>query len=179
MSKQIDSQKEATDKSPLRILLIEDSDVDAYIIEKSLRTYMPQAQYLRAATLKSGEDILQEGATDVVLLDLGLPDTASPADTYAHIKKWTDQIPVVIMTNLKDHALAKVMVHDGAADFINKDVIGKNPRLIQSAIDFSVERHASHKQLKSEKERAVKDSKEKDSILSCFMGGYSIGGGGK
>ncbi|MFA6104923.1 MAG: response regulator, partial [Victivallaceae bacterium] len=93
--------------SNLRILLIEDSDTDAFIIQKALRQYKPEAQCLRAPTLHAGEEILQQGAVDLILLDLGLPDTASPADTYEQIKKWAAQLPVVIMTNLQDHELAR------------------------------------------------------------------------
>jgi DNA-binding NtrC family response regulator len=162
-------------KNPtLRILLIEDSDTDAFIIQKALRQYKPEAQCRRAPTLRAGEEILQQGAVDLLLLDLGLPDTASPKDTYEQIKKWASRLPVIIMTNLQDHDLAKVMVHEGAADFLNKETIVANPKHIQNAVDFSLERHAVSRDLLSEKEKAQLDSKEKDSILSCFMGGYSI-----
>src|SRR3954471_1663951 len=105
------------------ILLIEDSDTDAIIIQRALGKHHKEARYQRVMTFKSGEELLQKGGFDVLLLDLGLPDTASPKDTYEQAKKWTTQIPVVIMTNLQDHELARVMVHEGAADFVNKDLI--------------------------------------------------------
>ena len=163
----------------LRVLLIEDSDIDAFVIQKALSKYKENSQFMRASTLKAGEEILLKGEVDIVLLDLGLPDTASPEDTYKQIKKWTDKLPVVIMTNLKDHALAKTMVYEGAADFMNKDVIARDPRHIQDAIDFSIERHAAGRKLVSEKEKAQEELKGKDAILSCFMGGYSVSDPGK
>jgi len=167
-------------KNPLlRVLLIEDSDTDAFIIHSALRAYKKDCLYTRVPTLKEGEEILQNSGADVVLLDLSLPDTASPKDTYEQIKKWAVKIPVIIMTNLRDHALARVMVHDGAADFLNKDVIVSTPKLVQTAIDFSIERHSVGRKLLSEKEKAVQESKEKDAVLRCFMGGYSINGSGK
>lgn len=165
--------------SLLRILLIEDSDTDAFIIQDAVRRYKKDAQSTRTATFKAGEEILQRGETDVILLDLGLPDTESPKDTYDQIKKWALKMPVIIMTNLKDHELAKVMVQEGAADFLNKDAIAKTPKLVQDAIDFSLARHSAGKKLVSDKEKAEQESKDKDAVLKCFMGGYSINGSGK
>ncbi len=162
--------------SLLRILLIEDSDTDAYIIQHAVRNYQQEALCTRVATLASGEAVLQKNETDVVLLDLGLPDTTSPKDTYEQIKKWAGKVPVIIMTNLKDHELAKVMVSEGAADFLNKDTIAKDPKLVRDAIDFSMARHGASQKLLSEKEKAELDSKQKDAVLRCFMGGYSVSG---
>jgi DNA-binding NtrC family response regulator len=167
-------EKKPSPSSTLRILLIEDSDTDAFLIERALEKYMKNTKCTRATTLKEGEAILQKNETDLLLLDLGLPDTADASDTYKRIKKWTSNIPVVIMTNLKDHDLARNMVHEGVADFVNKDMIGKDPKIVQNTIDFSLERHAQSKKLQQENKKATKESEEKDIILSCFMGGYSI-----
>ena len=156
------------DNSLLNVLLIEDSDADAFIIQTAIGRHHKDALCQRAATLHAGEEILEKGGVDLLLLDLGLPDTAGAEDTYNQIKKWTDKLPVIIMTNLKDHVLAKTMVHEGAADFLNKDLIVENPTHIQKVIDFAIERHALSKRL-------VQESKDKDALLNCFMGGYSSG----
>jgi DNA-binding NarL/FixJ family response regulator len=151
----------------LRILLIEDSDTDSYIIQNALRQHKKNAVCTRVATLHDGEALLQKGEADAVLLDLGLPDTPSPSDTYEQMRKWAHKIPVIIMTSLQDHELARRMVQEGAADFLNKDVIAKDPKQIQNAIDFSVARHAITRKI-------TEESKEKDAMLNCFMGGYSV-----
>src|SRR4051812_34236525 len=110
----------------LNILLIEDSDTDAFIIQSAISRHINAALCQRATTLRGGEEILQKGGIDLLLLDLGLPDTTDPKDTYDQIKKWSGSLPIIIMTNLKDHDLAKTMVHEGAADFLNKDLIVKD-----------------------------------------------------
>lgn len=155
------------ENSLLNILLIEDSDTDAFIIQAAISKHLKGAVCVRATTLRSGEELLQKGGVDLLLLDLGLPDTTDPKDTYDQIKKWSGMLPIIIMTNLKDHDLAKTMVHEGAADFLNKDLIVKDTMHIQRAIDFAIERHAISKKL-------LQESKDKDTVLSCFMGGYSI-----
>ncbi len=151
----------------LKILLIEDSDTDAYIVQRALAGHYKDAECVRATTLHAGMELLQKNGIDLLLLDLGLPDTAGPEDTYHQVKQWAEKMPVVILTNVKDHTLAKTMVHDGAADFVNKDMIAHDAAQIRRAVDFSLERHAIHKKLAAE-------SQEKDTILQCFMGGYSI-----
>lgn len=153
----------------LNVLLIEDSDTDAYIIENAIKKYHGDVVCTRAETFSAGEQKLKEGGVDAVLLDLGLPDTATPRDTYERIKQWTARLPVIIMTNLQDHELARVMVHEGAADFLNKDMLVKDPGYIKKAIDFALDRHAVNRKI-------VQESIEKDAILKCFMGEYSVSG---
>jgi len=165
--------------SSLRILLIEDSDTDAFIIQNAIRNHKSEVQCTRVATFHSGEEVLEKGEADLVLLDLGLPDTVDPKDTYEKIKKWTSKLPVIIMTNLKDHELAQLMVQEGAADFLNKDTISNNPAHIRDVLDFSMARHSIGMKLLSEKEKVEQESKQKDTVLKCFMGGYSINGSGK
>jgi DNA-binding NtrC family response regulator len=151
----------------LNVLLIEDSDTDAFLIQRALNRYHKGVTCHRVATLQAGEEVLQSGGVDLVLLDLGLPDTESPKGTYEKAKRWTEELPIIIMTNLQDHELAKSMVHEGVADFLNKDLIAKDPAHIQKVIDFAVERHAIGKKL-------LKESRDKDAVLDCFMGGYSV-----
>lgn len=167
-------EKGFVDVRPLHILLIEDSDADAHLVEIAARKYMKGAKLSRATTFKEGTNALQMGKTDILLLDLGLPDTAGPEDTYTQVKQWMDNLPVIIMTSLKDRRQARRMVYEGVADFLNKDIIFANPKIIHNAIEFSIERHAAVRKLAAEKARAQKESKEKDTILSCFIGGYSV-----
>jgi DNA-binding NtrC family response regulator len=158
----------------LKVLLIEDSETDAIIIERALRDHMAGAECSRASTLAEGEKILQKQDTDVILLDLGLPDSASPADSYARVKKWADKIPIIISTGLRDHTIAKSLVHDGAEDYMNKDLIASNPAHVRDAVEFAVERHGLRQKVVKERNQALADSEQKDAMLGCFMGGYSV-----
>ncbi len=69
------------------------------------------------------------------------------------------------------------MTQEGAADFLNKDAITQNPKLVQNTVDFSIARHATSKSLVTAKEKAESESKQKDTVLRCFMGGYTINDG--
>lgn len=169
-------QEEISTAFPLRFLIIEDSDTDAAIIERTLRHYIKHFRVRRAATMAEGERELETHLADIdaVLLDLMLPDTKNAADTYHQIKKWADKVPIIIMTRLDDRELAKVMIEEGAADFICKDTIAKIPKRAVDAILFSISRHQQRRRLIAEKSEVMQESKDKDSLLNCFMGGYSI-----
>lgn len=158
----------------LRMLLIEDSDTDDFILRRALSKYAKNIRGFRARNFSEGEEALKKGDLDFVMLDLGLPDTAGPVETYERIKKWTDKFPIIVMTSLEDHVLAKLMVQEGVADFLHKDMIIKNPERILEAIDFSVTRHALRHKTEAEKEKILAEMKQKDTVLNCFMGGYSI-----
>ena len=128
-----------------KILIIEDNDNDAFIIDRAIKKDHPGTLTQRASTMARAEQILEHEKVDVVLLDLGLPDTDSPLDTYNHMRKWSSTTPIIVLTHMADHAAAKSLIHDGAADFINKGDCG--PHQIENAIDFSLERHANQKHM--------------------------------
>lgn len=152
---------------PIRLLLIEDADLDALLIVNALERYKPDAICTRVATFKIGEDLLRSGTMDVLLLDLGLPDTEDCADTYRRIKKWTHRVPVIIMTGLEDHEFARKTIRAGVEDFVTKEIIANDPERLADIVDFAIERHALSRE-------AEEQSQAKDVILNCFMGAYSV-----
>lgn len=158
----------------MKVLLIEDSDTDAYIIEKALHEHVKDAECTRVSSVAAGELQLGKDDFDAVLLDLGLPDSANPADTYARIMRCARDAPIIVSTSLNDHDLARALVHEGAEDCMSKDLIADNPGHVRDAIAFAIERHSALQKTLAEKESAKKDSAEKDAMLSCFMGGYSV-----
>ena len=155
--------KPDTEITNFKILLIEDSELDTLLINKALSKYSPNARLISANCFCEGEKVLESENIDLILLDLGLPDTASPHSTYEKIKKWAAKIPVIVLTNLEAPELARMMIRDGLPEFLHKDMIIKSPHRLQEIIDFSIERHSLRK-----------SSEQKDSILRCFMGEYSV-----
>lgn len=160
----------------LKIALIEDDDSDAFMIQKAIEDHMKDAVCTRADTLEEGERMIREEGADVVLLDLRLPDGDSPTDVCARIAKCAGEAPIVISSNATDHDLARTLVHEGAEDFLNKQLIAEKPQHVRDAIEFAIERHNALQKAIREKERALKESEEKDAVLHCFMGGYSVNG---
>jgi len=158
----------------LNILLIEDSDTDAEMIERALEKYMKTAVSTRAVNIEKAKELLKQQTFNLIILDLGLPDSASSADTYARISQAADTTPIMITSNLNDPMFIKAMAHRGAVAHLSKDVIAYRPEHIRNGITFALERHDMVKQAFNEKMSVQKESDDKSEMLNYLMGGYSV-----
>lgn len=98
-----------------------------------------------AETLKEGLSKLEGGDFDVVLLDLGLPDSVG-LDTVVSAKRKAGLTPIVVLTGLSDEALGLEAIARGAQDYLVKDSV--NMTLLGRAVRFAIERSALLRQLK-------------------------------
>lgn len=102
--------------SNYRILVVED--------EKNIRSFMQTiltSNGYEAVTAKTGEEgmmLLSSHCPDLVLLDLGLPDT--DGQTFiAAVRKWS-QVPIIVVS-ARSHERDKVLSLDlGADDYMTK-----------------------------------------------------------
>ena len=101
------------------IMLIEDSAEDAQLVREMLddRGYIYVLK--RTDRLSSGLRLLEEESFDVVLLDLGLPDSAG-FDALTQIRNQAPPLPIIILTGLSDEALAVKAISLGAQDYLVK-----------------------------------------------------------
>lgn len=108
--------------STIHALLVEDNPGDARLIREMLRDDGTQGRAvdLRLADrLASGVELLGNGAIDVVLLDLSLPDS-SGLETFEAIHAVAPATPVVVLSGLDDEATAVRAVQHGAQDYLVK-----------------------------------------------------------
>src|SRR4051794_18488407 len=92
--------------APLTVLLVEDNPGDARLIaELLLRLPAGDLRLEHVDRLTRGLERLAQGGVDVVLLDLGLPDSQGRA-TFAAIRQAALAVPIVILTGLGDEGLA-------------------------------------------------------------------------
>ena len=104
----------------MRILLIEDNPGDARLIEEMLRQAGGDGFDLDCAGQLSGAlERLSGGLPDVILSDLGLPDSAGLA-TLAAVHARAPEVPIIVLTGLNDDTLARQAVREGAQDYLVK-----------------------------------------------------------
>ena len=154
----------------LNILLVEDSETDAYTVQRALGKYMNHPCTLQhVESMKAAEQYLQKTKqVDVILLDLGLPDTSGGKDTYERINNAkSENVPVIILTSVHDHDLAVGMVESGAEDFVKKSSVSADPEVLCDAIEFSVRRHNNLEELKEETDALLH---EKDNVINWMAG---------
>jgi serine phosphatase RsbU (regulator of sigma subunit) len=100
------------------VLLVEDDEGDALLVQDELAERLPLAQITRSRTLAEALSALQS-QTDCVLLDLGLPD-ALGLDAVAQLRSLVPGIPLIVLTGLDDEAAGVAAVEAGAQDYLVK-----------------------------------------------------------
>jgi signal transduction histidine kinase len=116
------------------VLLVEDNPNDIALLKRVLpRLNLENWQFSEAETLADATALYAGSCRqtfDLVLLDLGLPDSQG-LDTLQQFRQVEIDAPVVILTGLNDQALALQAIDAGAQDYLVKDNI-TTERLYQS-----------------------------------------------
>lgn len=123
--------------TPTRILLIEDSNTDALLIQSHLRKADATFQVRREDRLETGFRQLDRGDVDVVLLDLNLPDSTG-LDTFRAVHRHAMHLPIVILSGQEDVELAVDAVGLGAQDYLTKAEANRSS--LARSIRYAIER---------------------------------------
>ncbi|MEW6657101.1 MAG: HD domain-containing phosphohydrolase [Thermodesulfobacteriota bacterium] len=110
------------DRKSLHVLVIEDNPDDMQL----LRRYFQKTSFARLALqhcerLADGLKLLEEknGQIDVILLDLGLPDSCG-LHTFIKVHRHAPKIPIIVLSGQNDENLATQAVREGAQDYLVK-----------------------------------------------------------
>lgn len=102
----------------MKILVIEDNKEITEIITITLEMRWPDAKLTNTHLGKKGVELVESEKPDIVLLDLGLPDT-SGYDVLKEIRTFSN-VPVVILTVRAEEADITKGLELGADDYIVK-----------------------------------------------------------
>ncbi|MFX1764985.1 PAS domain-containing protein [Paraburkholderia sp. A3BS-1L] len=135
----------------LRVLLVEDSPTDALLVREALADVPEFAPVLvHAEQLSAALAHLRATPFDVVLLDLGLPDSQG-LDTFHTLHRQKPETPVLVLTGLADMSAGLLAIQDGAQDYLLKREI--QPMLLSRAIRYAIERQRVSTVLAASEER--------------------------
>jgi Flp pilus assembly CpaE family ATPase len=126
----------------LTLLLIEDSSEFVELVEHWVGADNHPGMFTLAwtDTLAAGLNRLAQGGVDVILLDLGLPDSDG-AETFARTKAQAPGIPIIILSAADSEPLALKMIQEGAADYLVKSTC--SAAALIRAVRYAVVRHRS------------------------------------
>jgi two-component system KDP operon response regulator KdpE len=102
----------------MNVLIVEDSIVSAAMIEARLQRKAPDMVIHIRKTLKGALEELKTFRVDLVVLDLGLPDS-QPEETVLHIPKFKPA-KILATSASTNPDLAKAALSNGADDFMPK-----------------------------------------------------------
>ncbi len=148
-------------KSPIRVLVIEDSEDFTLFIRRILEK--AEGHWISISTadrLSAGLASVANEDPDIVLLDLTLPDS-SGLDTFDRVNQAAPDVPIVVMSGVDDENISFDAVQRGAQDYLVKSNI--SPNTLSRALRYAIERKRSQEQIKSlnaELERRVAERTE-------------------
>src|SRR5919112_3983103 len=119
----------------LRILLVEDDEGDAFLVQELLSEAGAPFELVVATTLREARGLLR--GVQCVLLDLGLPD-AEGIDGLRKLLSGAGSAAVCVLTGRSDEHLGVVAVAEGAQDYLVKGQV--DGVLLTSALRYAVER---------------------------------------
>jgi diguanylate cyclase (GGDEF)-like protein/PAS domain S-box-containing protein len=141
----------STDKTPIRLLLIEDNHTDALALGRLLKQVdHSQFEFTHVRSLTAAMDSLAQTEFDLILLDISLPD-AQGLETLASLHLHTPQIPIVVLTGIDNEELATEALRQGAQDYLVKG--NMSSWLIARSVRYAIERHRALEALRESQER--------------------------
>jgi two-component system, cell cycle sensor histidine kinase and response regulator CckA len=137
----------ATAIQPITVLLVEDNPGDARLILELLREVQAQAFDLeRVDRLDDALARLAHAAVDVVLLDLGLPDSQG-LETFVRARRGAPNEPIVVISGLDDERVALEAVRSGAQDYLVKGRI--EGQLLARVLQYAIERKRAQQEVQA------------------------------
>ena len=137
--------------SSIKVLLIEDNPGDARLIQEALKESGDSFfEVSLEPTLGAGLSHLLESLPDVILLDLMLPDSSGEV-TFKEIHARAEQLPILVLTGLRDQAQALAAVREGAQDYIAKGEM--TGALLANSIRYAIERKRVEQMLRESEQR--------------------------
>ena len=129
---------------PIKLLLVEDNPGDVRLIQELLETGAVPFSLEVATSLATALQRLPSGGIDVLLLDLGLPDSRG-LSTFTSIHARMPALPIIVFTGFGDQSLALKVMQQGAQDYLVKGQVDSH--LIWRAIRYAVERERGSREL--------------------------------
>jgi len=145
----------------LRILLIEDSPTQTELLKGILTADRFAVE--SAGDLASGIDALEHDQVDVVLVDLGLPDS-SGVETLVKLRSHAPALPMIVLTATEDETTADEALQKGAQDFLIKGKV--DGEVLIRSIRYAIDRKRA--------QQALQDSDERFHLLVDGVTDYAI-----
>ncbi|MGK2856299.1 MAG: EAL domain-containing response regulator [Thermoanaerobaculia bacterium] len=136
----------------MRLLLVEDNSGDARLIREIFNERGSRDTELTHVTsMGEAEATLKENAFDIILVDLGLPDS-NGLEAVRRARAAAPRTPLVVLTGRDDETMALQSLQGGAQDYLIKGQI--ESRGLLRGLRHAIERKVMEETLFMEKERA-------------------------
>ncbi|MFH1448162.1 MAG: ATP-binding protein [Candidatus Micrarchaeota archaeon] len=146
------------------ILLVDDDPLDCRLVKMALAKSSNAVGFTvhRVESLTEAMESLNSHSFDLVLLDLGLPDSHG-LETVDRVYEACPSIPIVVLTGLASEEAGVEAIKKGAMDYLVKDEYSGD--MLVRAIRYSLERKRLKEQLRKHREHLEELVKERTAEL--------------
>ena len=140
---------------PLKILLVEDSEADAALIEQHLKSSGLAGACRRVATPQAMLAALQDDAWDAVIADYSLPQSGA-LDALTLLKQTGRDLPFIVVSGALGEENAVQTIRAGAHDYVMKDNLSRLAPAVVRELREATGRHS-----RRQTERRLIESEER------------------
>lgn len=140
--------------TPLRVLVVEDSEDDALLLLRELRRGGYELTWERTDTADGMRDALARQAWDVIIADYALPQFNAPS-ALALLKEAARDIPFIVVSGTIGEESAVAVMKAGAHDYVMKGNLARLNAVIEREVRDAVER-TERRQMEAQLRQAQK-----------------------
>ncbi len=134
-----------TTAKPIRILYVEDNPGEVVLMRALLsEAGADQFELISVDLLSKGMEQLAAASFDLVMLDLGLPDSQG-LKTFTTVHTRAPHMPIIVLSGVDDESVAIKTVHEGAQDYVVKGQV--DAHLLRRTVHYAIERKRAEQAL--------------------------------
>jgi diguanylate cyclase (GGDEF)-like protein len=148
------------DQQTLRVLLVEDDDVDRTVVKRAFAGARLHAEFAIATTMQSARELLESQEFDILLLDYSLPDGESLTLIAAY-----QRYPIIVLTSLDSDDIVSEAFRLGAEDYLIKGTYTDD--VLRRTVLHAIQRHRLRAELEQTKRKLEKLSQH-DELTEAY-----------
>jgi two-component system sensor histidine kinase UhpB len=146
---------DTTTTSALHIVILEDSAIDAELMELELRKGGVMARYTRVETASEFEKVMDSGPIDLILADYTLPEFDG-ITALRQLRSRMAHVPFIFVSGSLGEERAIEALKSGATDYVLKDRLQRLPSVVSRALmEASERRERLHAELALDEQRVL------------------------
>ncbi len=164
----------------LRVLIVEDSEDDTFLVLRALRRGGYNVDYLRVDTPTAMQAALAEELWDIVIADYTLPEFSAP-DALKLLQSQQQDVPFIIVSGTIGEEVAVAAMKAGAHDYLIKGQLTRLVPAVERELRESIERQKQRETLQALldteqkiREQAALINIASDAIFLCDLNNHII-----
>ena len=146
---------------PLRVLMVEDSEDDAFLVIRELERGGYDTTFERVETAEAMTAALEKQAWDIIICDYRLPHFTAP-EALVLFQQSSLDLPFIVVSGTVGEEVAVLIMKAGGHDYIMKSNLTR--------LAPAVKRELNEAEVRRQRRQAQQDLSERIKELNCLYG---------